>query len=499
MKETNTVTDLITLEDIESWNKGDIITISAGTGSGKSHFIKNKLYEYAKDKNLQILMLLNRKSSVKQFRLELEKEGKTSHIKVSTYQSLEHKLLNKYDTDIDKYDILISDEFHYFMDDSKFNYHSDMSLELLLSHNDSIRIFMSATGNNMKRYLKDQKHKGLNTLDYNIPVAFDHIASLQFFHKDRTLEELLHKAIESRKKAIFFIDSAKTAYELHKLYPKQTVFNCGSGSYENRYVDKAKIDEVLENEMFLEQILITTAAFDSGINIKDKDMNYIVVDIRDVSSLIQCIGRKRILNSNDKLHLIIKSISNEALGGMQTKAYRRLKTAKELLEIGDKEMIKLNNRKTSYSKMIYDDIDSEGNIIKKVNEMMYFKEISDHNRISFMFRNFKGLYVYCKYIAKLLGKSKYVVYEEEYSKMKIDEYLKSIEGNRLFKDEQKELVEVFKSNNLVAKTMGINTLNGILKDCRIPYVIISKKGGKRIDGKFKSFRFWEVVSLRVDL
>ena len=51
------VSEIITTEEIKKWNKGDIITITAGTGAGKSYFIKNILYAFAKQENKKILFL----------------------------------------------------------------------------------------------------------------------------------------------------------------------------------------------------------------------------------------------------------------------------------------------------------------------------------------------------------------------------------------------------------------------------------------------------------
>ena len=74
------------------------------------------------------------------------------------------------------------------------------------------------------------------------------------------------------------------------------------------YVDKEKIKNLLINQRFEEQFLITTSCFDAGINIIDTDVKHIVIDIVDIGSLIQCIGRKRIQSEDDKVHIYIKII-----------------------------------------------------------------------------------------------------------------------------------------------------------------------------------------------
>lgn len=163
-----TITDLITREEMENWKKGEVITISAQMGKGKSYFIKNKLYEMAKEKKEKILLLVHRKRCNQQFIIELEEYNKLDIIDVVTYQTLE----NKKDFDLSKYKYIVCDEFHYFTSDSNFNYKTDISLEKILAQNNKIRIFMSATGDLMKQYFE---YIGLETIDYQINDNFDWI------------------------------------------------------------------------------------------------------------------------------------------------------------------------------------------------------------------------------------------------------------------------------------------------------------------------------------
>lgn len=83
------VSDMIKYEDINKWRKDDIITLTAGTGVGKSYFIKNVLYNYAKERNKKILFLIHRSNCKNQFEQELIRDRKTDVIDIRTYQSLE--------------------------------------------------------------------------------------------------------------------------------------------------------------------------------------------------------------------------------------------------------------------------------------------------------------------------------------------------------------------------------------------------------------------------
>ena len=71
----------------------------------------------------------------------------------------------------------------------------------------------------------------------------------------------------------------------------------------------------------------------------DTDLKHIVCDIKDLGTLIQCIGRKRIQNNEDNIYLYIKTINNKQLGGMETQIKRRMKKADFLREHTVKEYI----------------------------------------------------------------------------------------------------------------------------------------------------------------
>src|SRR5690606_9493191 len=329
------------MEEVEQWKSGDIITISAGTGAGKSYFIKNDLYEYCKQQGKKILMLIHRRNCVDQFQMELDRDGKNDVIDIMTYQKLEAQARKFINIELGKYDVIVCDESHYMLFDSRFNSYSDLSLNAILK-SDSLKIFMSATGNQMKMFLND--YKGIETIDYDIPKDYSYIEHLEFFVED-VLEEYLKEAIEKNIKAIFFIQSAEKAYELHKQFKQHSMFNCSSGNSKYyKYVDQDKVNAMLENERFDDLILITTSVMDSGVNIVDPELHNVVCDIEDIGTLIQCVGRKRLTGEDDFIHLKVKALNNKRLGGMYTKAYNELKSADVLMDKGEQAYVAENYR-----------------------------------------------------------------------------------------------------------------------------------------------------------
>ena len=153
MEERKYISEIISEDEIDTWDNGNVVIISADTDSGKSHFIKHKLAGYAKKNGKKILMLCHRKLCADQFKYEVKNIGNDDVISIMTYQKLE---FTRDTTILDKYDYIVCDEFHYFLDDSEFNMNTDISFNKILNQSNSIRIFMSATGDDMKTYLSEK-------------------------------------------------------------------------------------------------------------------------------------------------------------------------------------------------------------------------------------------------------------------------------------------------------------------------------------------------------
>ena len=69
----------------------------------------------------------------------------------------------------------------------------------------------------------------------------------------------------------------------------------------------------------------------------------------------------------------------------------------------------------------------------------------------------------------------------------LEEYLQSCIGKRLYKEEQQELKQQFINVGLKDRTMGINTLNGKLKDENIKFEIVPKRTNSK--------RYWTIIPI----
>ena len=474
---SETISSLITIDTIKNWSVGDVITIKAGTGTGKSYFIKNKLYAFAKANNKKILMLIHRTNCVNQFETEIKKDKKTDVIHIKTYQSLE-SLKNKHNKEVDfsDYEYIVCDEFHYFLGDANYNKTTDISLNTILEQTFVTKIFMSATGDYMKGYINTVKE--IETIDYELPINFNFIEDLTFFNKDESVEKFIEDAIEKGYKCIFFMQSAERAYELSLKYKDHCLFNCSKSNEKHyKYVDAAKITKMLAEEKFEEQILITTTCLDAGVNINDDDVTHIICDVKDVGSLIQCIGRKRLKNDSEKIRLFIKTISNRQLGGMKSQLKMKVVMADYLRKHTVKEFIEKYPRENDYSYIVYDAaVTEENKCTKKVNELMYYKSTLDIYDIDKMLAY--KTYGYCKYLANkfgLSGTNGYKIYEEKYISEDLETYLDNIVGKKLFKYDQIELIKKINVNVNGRLQKSYKKLNDGLKMIDLHYVIESKR------------------------
>ncbi|MGD6897130.1 DEAD/DEAH box helicase family protein [Bacillus infantis] len=464
------VSELVTIDEVKSWNAGDLITIKAGTGAGKSYFIKNNLYALAKKDNKKILMLIHRSDCINQFQKEIEADRKTDVIKLMTYQRLEAMYKKDAKLSFDQYQYIVCDEFHYFMSDAAFNHYTDISLNTILNQTNKIRIFMSATGEYMQKFLVN--YKKLTAKHYEIEIKFDFIKTLTFYHKDETLEKVAEQAIEKNQKMIFFIESAAKAYHLYKQFKNVAMFNCSkSNANYYKYVDEEKINQMLSNEKFDDLILITTTCMDAGVNLKDEELRHVICDVKDIGTLTQCIGRKRIEKKDDHINLLIKSISNQVLGGIQTQLSRKREKARFLKENSVDDYVNKYKREFDYSHIVYDDsIGENDKLTKKVNDLIDFKFLTDAVEIDLIKAN--GEFGYSRYLAKRFNKSKFTTIEVDKKEQDLKDFLEDLVEQKLYKEEQNQLINRVDLRVNGRQQKSYKKLNEGLQMIKLPFVII---------------------------
>lgn len=511
-KISKNVSDVITINDIKSWKQGEIVTITAGTGRGKSHFIMNKLYNSIDHFSLKgkILFLIHRNDPKEQFKKKLIRDKKTNLIDIKTYQHIETSITNGKGFDFSDYRYIVLDEFHRFLSDS-FTATTDISLNAIINQSNAVKIMMSATGNYMMSFFRE--YMDLKTIEYAIPLEFSFINSLSYFKSDKTLETLVEEAILSNRKTVVFIDSVKKAYELHKKFKDDTLFNCSTtSSYHGygKYVDEEKISDMLKNSRFEETVLITTTVMDTGVSLKDSELTQVICDVRDIVALGQCIGRKRIMEQNDYIDLIIKAHNGNSYRTLTMRAKKQCELANYLKKYKSAKFVKRYARRTegknNYFDVVYDTITSDASDVdkstKQVNELVHYRAIKQLQEIDYMWkkgRNFMD--GYCKYVALHFDRYDlrtetydYEILEEVDHNDSLERHLNSIVGERLYKEGQKDLIDKVNLRDARGRVQkGVETINSYLKENNITYKILTKRTSERINGKITSIRYWEIV------
>lgn len=456
-----TVTDLIPMSEVEKWNKGDYITIAAPTGRGKSHFIKHSLLAHAKTKNEKILLLQPRTLTKEQFQSEIQDDN----ILITSYQHFEVNVINN-SIDLNEFDYIVVDEFHYFLNDASFNKYTDISLNKILELTNKKVIFMSATGDMMKKFIQKISNVQINH-EYLINQDFSFINQVVFYKSDDAMIRQAANISKNNMKAIFFFDSAKKAYEMHERFKENSMFVCSK--HNKHYASKMNtelLNSMLENQKFECNILFTTTALDTGLNIIDLDLNFLLLDVADTNSVIQCIGRKR---NPKKLNLMIKDQSVSKLSGHKGRLIKEMNKAKYLKAHGQEDYLIKYYRE--YAELVYQDYDGKS----KVNMVRYVNYLNRTVEIEMIIGRLEKE-KYSHHLIELLNlkKMQYAIIETKQNE--VDALLSEWENHEfLTKEDRIPLINALniKANGRTLKTAS--TLNSALEELKSCFRIIEKK------------------------
>ena len=497
------VSDVISAEDIESWmdSNKDMVIVDSSTGSGKSYFVKNKLYNYCKEKELKALLLTNRSITTEQFKDDLIKSYGTTYcsvMDVMVYHKISHSRIDR-DVDIvdlDIYDFIICDEHQFFLEDALYNRYTDIVFDEIMNSN-AKKMFMSATGNTMNQYI-EKNFPNRIIKKYSMVKDFEFIDSLLFFRGYEELEDILNKHLLNNIKTIVFVDSTKKAYDLYKKFKKYSMFVCGKGSYQRRYIDENKLSTMIQNKKFDELFLITTTALDSGVSIVDNDIKDIVVSVGNIDTLIQCIGRKR-LATDESINVIVDSFDNNRLGGRISNINNKLNPAKCLKNEGEEAFVNEYSRQDIYGGIIYDVIleGDNGNkyIGKQINNLMYgkhlldlviYKDIIRLNKKSDKKEGFAEML--CDRIDKTADELHYYISSDalDFDK-KIGDLLEDLVGRYLYANdcEREHLIQSINLKDGSGRIQkGYKAINSFLEEGNFKYTIESKRDNcRKIDGE----------------
>ena len=205
------------------------------------------------------------------------------------------------------------------------------------------------------------------------------------------------------------------------------------------------------------------------------------------------MGRRRINYDleDDGVNIFIKNINNNRLGGKITQLQRKIKRAKYFKKHSASEYINRYDRDPDSNGIVYDYVAKDGasKLTKKLNELMYCKALLDIVNAQDMIS--RG---YMNYMSDLFEKE-YVIVEEMNNKMDLEEYLDSIVGKKLFKEEQKELIErvdLRDYRNRLQKSFS--TIESYLENNTKHRLIRDRETSKESINKYRK-TYWKVVEV----
>lgn len=226
------------------------------------------------------------------------------------------------------------------------------------------------------------------------------------------------------------------------------------------------------------------------------------------------MGRKRIQDENDKIHVYIKVINNQKLAGLKRSMEQKVQMADYYRKSGYsmEKLIEKYPMQNDVNNILYDDLtyDEEGNIIpnsytKVINELMYFKRKEDIAEYSLMLEKY-GKFGYCKYLAikfgfynKETGNYMYSTLMEDHE---LEDYLEKMVTDDTVMLQLRDRSELIKKIN--AKQDGkllkkAATLNQVLEERELDYRIKEFETNRwytNINGQKKKKKYknaWKVV------
>lgn len=341
-------------EDYKKWTSKDLVFLFSGTGSGKTTFVLQKVSLRYLQEGKKVLYLVPRKILQEQINQDMidiksQEPDRTAEYNenfvIWTYQSLEESLEDdKKRKKISKsFDLVICDEFHYFITDAAFNANTRLSYRFIFYHIKGLKLFLSATPYDMMKYLEkklifkmpkrnidinfkrleldikdtsDDKYRKYDYLYekkkcknlgkvyiYNLPKDYNYL-DIKYIRDDKEIMEIIKNPNE---KTLIFVSSKKNGKNLDEKInegskKKKSIFITA----ENKNTDTKKdVETIVKTDTFSTQVLITTSVLDVGVNFLDADIKNIVIAASEPVELLQMLGRLRVIQEEQSVSLYI--------------------------------------------------------------------------------------------------------------------------------------------------------------------------------------------------
>lgn len=318
-------------EGYKKWRKGDVVYIQAQTGTGKTFFITGD----EKVKGLldkmpcweKLIYICNRIELKRQLKIDLlnkfgiriKRDDKNkdmvdvdwldnqtiiNNVVITSYHAIaDGELGNIYKDEsnsVSDFDYIVCDECHFFLTDAGFNNKTYLAYEELVMkfHPRSIKIFISATMDEVGKSIEavHELHKkgslrgfnNYNLYKYSTGIDYNYL-NVKYF---KSLDDIIQiiKNDNTNEKWLVFVTSSVNGEKISQKL-KELNITC-------TFINKDSVNDDKKNittkSKFESKVVVSTKCLDNGINIKDVDVQNLVVMAYDKVTFIQECGRLRI-------------------------------------------------------------------------------------------------------------------------------------------------------------------------------------------------------------
>ena len=528
-------------EEYKQWSKGDIVTIQAQTGTGKTYFVKNVLVPYM-DKWEHMLIVSNRVNLKRQIKIdllrlcrkeipkdlkELDKITKVSNVTLLSYhqiaimrQAQEEK---GKEINLDIYKYIICDECHWFKSDASFCDKTELAWKELIRtrHRESIVVYISATMEEIRPMIDsaiekfNEKSFGSSIelwnyttgIDYNYlnPYYFDKIENLAIHIKNADIKD---------GKWLVFVTSKSMAKNLKDIITNKKVSIITADTKE----DNEDLKSIINNSKFNSDVLICTKVLDNGVNIQDEEVKNVVINAWEETTFVQEIGRIRIdIDKPYEINLYIPMKSKKAFTSRQIGISKEIDILNLYENNKEEFMFQYRDNKDKLPNHLFYVKDNKGYVINKLG---YANTYSFNSFLDCIInkwndkKNKDKQYTFIKEQLSWIGLEDtfngfHSQIMDEYDNEevnKLEEQLTLIFNNKMIfltaKDRQPlietiGLIDKHNSNlkdNKIKYVKNINSLNGYLEEVGSDYRIKQFETSRMIDGVKKKFKSaWKLI------
>ena len=460
-----------------SWELGDKVILSGGTGTGKSTFALTILSEIVGSTHEKMLILCNRTRLKKQTEASLKKQTKEEFrrfVDIQSYQSLEDNFTDNPEEvkkRLGQYRYIVADECHYFWTDSAQNNYTDIMYDTLLEWDRGTIIYCSATADNFFGWLVDSG-KVKKEHVYHIPADYSYVEGVTFYKKNQ-LRPLIDRilAAEEESKIVVFVSSTPRMREMHEIYGDSASYVCSENS--TNWQLKSICDmNCIQNESFEKRILFATSAIDNGINLRDRKIKHIFTELSDIDSIRQSLGRKRSIYDDgipetDSCRFYILYPRIQDIKKRVAKLADQRAIADQYKNNHDQFVEDHKNDRDFIKKypMFYPDLTGVGGV--KLNRMRHLKTALDLRSYNAILREGFINYVMGYLGEDLAGKVEISNISDIPVSEALIEYLKTLEGKRLYKsdweDSKTHFLEDMAARHGRSKRCGMKEMNAWLE------------------------------------